>query len=359
MPLDDLPAHRLNDNRPFTRSGQHPVFLTVVRCFAVIALIAPSLTNAAQTCRKPVQKADQPQVCRSGQSSRFVCLSRWLLDSSFTPYTRGYSAGSFFDIEISSDLPDFQFTAQKDAVGQTISIRPLHIVSEPWSSLFTLPHTPQPLQKFAHAERSFSALTGNPFPQRSLPTTTWSQGFDNIDYTVTDNQASFAYQYPMNKTASFNAGLAWVHNLGHMTRMPDVLEEDDGNVLGSAPGVNVSLGARYRTVSLTGGYIRALDTRHLNEFTRIGTEHEPVAWNSELAYQTDFLQHETTLSVGYLRSSDSLYSVLPERRYSTRASVTLFDSTVLSLEYYQDSNLSMENQAENSHGFTTRLGFDF
>ena len=85
-----------------------------------------------------------------------------------------------------------------------------------------------------------------------------------------------------------------------------------------------------------------------------------MAWNSELAYSTELLRRETTLAVGYQRSSDALqYYHLPEERYSTKASMNLSNSTTFSLEYYQDKEDAAKNGEESGYGITTRIGYDF
>lgn len=363
MHRDSLTTHAQSNSPPARRTHRRLPLLIIACCIVMVTLAGPLSVHSTQINQKnPAATGNRQQMCPPA-CSHFVCLSRWALDNELPTDTHGadmLSLSPFVDPNVTATLPDTSLRNTKDISTQKINIRPLLIVSEPWSPLFTHPLTARAHHRFAGTELSSPRLTTDFSSQGRQPAIAWSQDVvDSIVYTAEENRASFAYQYPVDKTASLNAGVAWIHNLSHITNMPDVFDEDDGNALGTAPGVNLSLGARYKAVSLTGGFIRALDTDHLKEFARIGREDEPVAWNSELAYQTEFLQQETTLAVGYLRSSDSLFSVLPEKRYSTRASMMLFDAAVLHLEYYQDSTLIMGNEEENSHGFTTSIGFGF
>ena len=102
-----------------------------------------------------------------------------------------------------------------------------------------------------------------------------------------------------------------------------------------------------------------LTTGPPTELALEGKENDPIAWNSEIAYSTELLRRETTLAVGYQKSSDALQYYLPEERYRTRASMAFSDSTTFSLEYYQDKEYAAKNGEESGYGITTRIGFDF
>lgn len=171
----------------------------------------------------------------------------------------------------------------------------------------------------------------------------------------------FAYRYAMDKKSSVNAGVSWISNLGDPPGMAGGMEEPGGEGLPAnrLSGMNFSLGASYKAVTFTGGYIRALDTRSSTELALEGKENDPVAWSSELAYSTELLRRETTLAVGYQKSSDALHTYLPEERYRTRASMVLAGSTLFSLEYYQDRDFTARNGEEAGYGITTKIGFDF
>ena len=114
--------------------------------------------------------------------------------------------------------------------------------------------------------------------------------------------------------------------------------------------------------TLTGGYIRAVEPRlGPADLDLAGNEAEPTAWNSELAYSTELLRKETTLAVGYQKSSESLQLYLPEERYRTKASMEMFDSATLTLEYYLDKEYSTKDGGveDEGYGITTKIGFLF
>jgi hypothetical protein len=186
-------------------------------------------------------------------------------------------------------------------------------------------------------------------------------GESGTDFTVGTDRSPLAYRYAMDKRTSINAGFSLIHDLSDTTGMAQALEdpENQNTSATSRSGVNLSLGARYKAVTLTGGYIRALDSRTSAELALEDRDGDPIAWNSEIAYSTELLRRETTLAVGYQKSSDALHDYLPEERYRTRASMALSDSTTFSLEYYQDREYATRNGEEDGYGITTRIGFDF
>ena len=87
---------------------------------------------------------------------------------------------------------------------------------------------------------------------------------------------------------------------------------------------------------------------------------EPAALNSELAYTTELRAKETVVAVGYQQSREALALGLPEQRFITSASMTIFTGTTLSLEYYLDQDYSMADSGtdEDGYSFTTRLAYE-
>jgi len=169
----------------------------------------------------------------------------------------------------------------------------------------------------------------------------------------------FAYRYQKDKM-SVGAGFSWLNDIADPYANPKAFEEAGVPATANrASGLNVNLGASYRALSLTGGYIRALDRFAPAHLSLDEGASEPTAWNSELAYTTELLHKETVLAVGYQRSSEALQLYLPEQRYVTKASMSLFDGAKLSLEYYLDKeNVGQGNSADaQGYGFTTRIGF--
>lgn len=198
--------------------------------------------------------------------------------------------------------------------------------------------------------------------ESALAATAWSSTVSAQRHNKENGSANspYTYRYAMDRQTAFMAGIGWIQDLGDTTGLSSSLEEpyDDGSS-GRHSGVNLSLGGRYKAVSFTGGYIRALDSRSSSELALAGKDGDPIAWNSEVAYSTEWLQRETTFAVGYLKSSDILQDVLPEERYRTRASMALSESTTFSLEYYQDREFDASGGSGDGYGITTRIGVDF
>lgn len=188
------------------------------------------------------------------------------------------------------------------------------------------------------------------------------EGASSVSSTTASSDAPFAYRYRMDKKSSVNAGFSWIHDITDTTGMEQAFKKAGyGNSADSVSALNLSLGASYRAFTLTGGYIRAIDTSVGPADLATSEDTEPIAWNSELAYSTELLRKETTLAVGYQKSSESLQLYLPEERYRTKASMVLFDSTVFTLEYYLDKEYSTRNgiTEDEGYGITTKIGFQF
>jgi len=170
----------------------------------------------------------------------------------------------------------------------------------------------------------------------------------------------FAYRYQRENMA-VKAGFSWVEDLADTNPSPRPFKEAGLPLTADQVSVlNFNLGARYRAFSLNGGYTRALDRFAPAQLFPDEGRSEPGAWNSELAYTTELLRKETVLAVGYQKSSEALQAYLPEQRYSTKASVSLFERTTLSLEYYLDKEKGPDQRSgaeENGYGITTRIGF--
>jgi hypothetical protein len=169
----------------------------------------------------------------------------------------------------------------------------------------------------------------------------------------------FAYRYQKDKM-SVNAGFSWINDLVDSSTSIQTYAEDGSNTTSDrVSGLNFNLGARYRALSLSGGYIRGLDRFAPVNLSLDETESQLSAWNSELAYTTELLDKETVLAVGYQRSSEALQEYLPGQRYMTKASMALFEGTTLILEYYLDKeNIEKGDGSDGQgYGFTTRIGF--
>ncbi len=172
----------------------------------------------------------------------------------------------------------------------------------------------------------------------------------------------FAYHLGLNRKSALIAGLGWIDDVSDTTGMTPAFVHDGGSdPIGTVGAVNLILGASVDAFTLTGGYLHAVERKSELDNDEADGNIDPTAWNSELAYRTRLLDRKTTLAVGYQKSSDSLSRYFPDERYTTRASILLFDATTLSLEYYQDRHDATENNlnGNDAYGITTKFGFDF
>lgn len=234
-------------------------------------------------------------------------------------------------------------------VSQRLLRQPLNIASAPLS-----PWLPTDLALVSEQEWLLDPL--------ELINTGEGQLAASPDLPLDRREAPFAYHLGLNRQSALIAGLGWIDDVSDTTGMNPAYERSEGNEpAGTVGAVNVILGASIDAFTLTGGYLHAVDRR--NEVTGVDAsgEDDPTAWNSELAYRTRWLDRKTTLAVGYQKASDAYSRYFPEERYTTRASIHLFDDTTLSLEYYQDREMSSKNNldGDDTYGITTKFGFDF
>ena len=174
-------------------------------------------------------------------------------------------------------------------------------------------------------------------------------------------RSPFAYSYSVDRKTSLIAGVGWISDIGDTTGMSQAFAQAGYEAAADTmSAVNVTLGARYSDFTLIGGYIRAIEDKN-DEFMAHDQATDPMAWCSELAYNTTFFSQPAALAVGYQKSSEALSPFLPEERYTTKASILLRDSTRLSLEYYRDHEDASDHgiNGEDGYGITTKLGFQF
>ena len=322
-------------------------------------------------------KHERPQI------SEFVALGSLLLDNALLPGNAIDSRISAFDPAIVDRFVSTNAVAWASSPVKSGSI------GRSFKSLFNPPSLtsdriniqPLTIRKDSPAFENFVATilpdsrvlsTGDRYAfdqlssfasNNSLETVSVSKELQGVApiATVKAGKSPLSYSYKTDKVA-LNSGISWIKDLADsrgasQTFQKAGFEGDPDNV----PGVTFNLGASYQALSLTGGYIRAIDRYAPNQPSFTGNETEPGAWSSEIAYTTELLRKETVLAVGYQKSSESMKLYLPEQRYVTKASMVIFDGTIFSLEYYRDSDYSVKNGGINGEGYgiATKIGFEF
>lgn len=193
---------------------------------------------------------------------------------------------------------------------------------------------------------------------------------DDDNDTINGFGAALAYSYEQ-EDRGFNAGIAWVNNLGDAGTITDYLEADkDGDpttadevysISDQVPGLALHFGGSYKAFSLVTEYVTALDSFAATEVAFGANGAEPSAWNSELAYTTALLDKETVFALGYQKSWEAVTLELPENRYIAATSMNVFEGTTVTLEYYFDEDYAVSDGGtdEDGYGFTTRLTYEF
>lgn len=213
---------------------------------------------------------------------------------------------------------------------------------------------------------------GNGFTATVFSYNGMDEGDDDND-TINGFGASLAYSYEEEDRA-FNAGIAWVSNIGDSATITDYLEDEEhedvnGNmapvssITDEVPGISVNIGGKYQAFSAIAEYVAATDSFTPDEVAFVGDIEgaEPKALNTELAYTTSIANKETVFAIGYQKSWEAYALDLPEQRYITTASMNIFDGTTVMLEYYIDEfyDEDTDKADDSGYGFTTRLKYEF
>jgi hypothetical protein len=334
-------------------------------------VVAPPTPAKGASRKARMRRAKKKDVATSRS---FVLLSRRILDNALAG-DNGSVAGAYDYALLETDSLPFQesswtsdpFAAVADRDGLPsirIAIQPLDFnlgAFHPFVGNLFAPLIVSPLLTTADTASlaQLAALNMDSFAADGK-----SEATELYAPSAGGSASPFAYRYRMDKKTTVNAGVAWIKDLSDTQGLAPIEEATGYGAVSSEAlsAVNFTLGASYRAFTLTGGYIRAVDPKiGPADLDLIGNQTEPVSWNSELAYSTELLRKETTLAVGYQRSSESLQLYLPEERWRTRAMVALFDSAILTLEYYQDREYSNKDGVleEEGYGVTTKIGFSF
>jgi hypothetical protein len=304
------------------------------------------------------KNSHQSQKKLKQPSSAFVTLSHFILDGKTTAWTTDYL---FFAHDAADG--DVRFTSEADGTRDAIVGQPLFPAAGKANRVLNRSVFPGLRNPLSLAINNLYDLDEG-FGSGSNLFVTHSDSNDQQPTLSNDTGKSagspFAYSYKAD-SVSLNAGISWIRDIADSSGISKAFEQPGfENIPDQVSGLNLNLGASFRAFTLTGGYIRALNKApaplFLNE-----SETEPSAWNGEIAYTTELLDKETVLAVGYLKSSESLNLYLPEQRYITKASMALFDSTILSLEYYLDKDFATGDGStdEDGYGITTKIGFGF
>lgn len=234
-------------------------------------------------------------------------------------------------------------------VNQHLLLQPLNIAFTPFS-----PWLPADFALFGEEERLLTSL--------EMISNEAEQVIASPAMPMDRHEPPFAYHLGLNRQSALVAGVGWIDDVSDTTGMTPAYVRGEGNEpSGTVGAVNFILGASIDAFTLTGGYLHALDRQNEVDGIDAGGASDPAAWNSELAYRTRLLDRKATLAVGYQKASDGYSRYFPEERYTTRASILLFDATTLSLEYYQDREMNSKNalDGDDTYGITTKFGFDF
>ncbi len=135
--------------------------------------------------------------------------------------------------------------------------------------------------------------------------------------------------------ASFDVGVDWINSI----QDTDGLEWTYNEVFGTntihdrISGIGVHANGRYGPFSVITEYVGAL-----KDLGGKGTNTEIKAWNLEAGYDFIFSGMDSTVAVGYQKTSEAEYFDLPEKRVIGAISMEVMENTTLAFEYKHDTD---------------------
>nr|WP_321467197.1 hypothetical protein [uncultured Desulfobulbus sp.] len=353
---------------------------------AIAVTAAPPLPSPSSpaTAATHAKKSRKHLRQNKRKTNRFVRLGRRILDDTFICQDEFEFTGTTLDPKLNGclavdnrfkwafaggepppiGLTEHPFVDPEDAFGAPqLLIQPLHVHLGKYNPLFKQFFTP--LSQAIYMSVGDIPLAADTWllEQDWLDDRRSGTAFERLFSTDPGlESAPISYRYDMDRSTAVIAGVGWIYDIADTTGMAQAFAQAGYDTSETLGAVNLILGYSINAITLTGGYIHAVESREgLANYSQNGQENDPTAWSSQLAYSTRFLNRPAVFAVGYQKSSETLSHYLPEERYSTRASFFLQNSTTLSLEYYQDRMFTTGDGIldEDAYGITTRLGFHF
>lgn len=185
---------------------------------------------------------------------------------------------------------------------------------------------------------------------------------------------------------SLNAGLGWMANIGGTDGIRDTLRDrtgfnerglgpyalGGGRMRQDVPGIALHALAKQGPITLIGEYISATQNFNgTNELAFGNQGAKPSALNLEAGYTWDsgLLGKETTLAIGYQKTSEALDLGLPEKRVALGLGIEVYKYTTLKLEWARDwaygssktgnATLGNTGTSDSVDTVTAQLAFEF
>ncbi len=176
--------------------------------------------------------------------------------------------------------------------------------------------------------------------------------------------AQFGYAFE-NDSMAIDAGISYVGNIADAGGINDYFNDELGKdtVRDQVDGLGVHAIATFGSAMIVAEYVTALDN-----FDDAGTfdpetlyTAEPSAWNMELGYEFELVDIHSHFAIGVQGTDEAVELGLPETRYIAAASFEIFPATVLTVEYFYDTDYDLSDGGtdENANTFTTQLAYEF
>ena len=155
-------------------------------------------------------------------------------------------------------------------------------------------------------------------------------------------------------------GVDYISNIGDSDALQDTVTDPD-DVDDYTPAVAVHAGLSHGSWTLAGEYITATDSFAATDLAFGGNGARPGAWNLELDYEYVIGSRVSVVGVAVQQTKDALALELPRERYLVSWSLSLLESTALSLEWLHDRDYGTVHGGTGKHGntLTAQLAVEF
>ena len=162
-----------------------------------------------------------------------------------------------------------------------------------------------------------------------------------------------------------DTGISYIANIADSGGINDFFTDDLGKetIQDQVGGFGMHAVATFRPVMIVAEYTTALD--NFNDANAADPtavyRAKPSAWNVEFGYGLNLGDIPSNFALGVQGTNEAVELGLPKTRYIAATSFEIFPATILSFEYFYDTDYELSDGGtdESSNTFTTQLAYAF
>ena len=199
-------------------------------------------------------------------------------------------------------------------------------------------------------------------------------GYSSVDNNQIDNYGlNFGYSME-NDSFGLDVGAGYINNIGTSDTLQDAIDGNglcagDGCIKDYVGGMSLHAIATFGQFNLIGEYVTALEDFEASEISTVNTKKlKPKAWNLEAAYNFELAGKDTTVALGYQKTSDMYFDTETtdffEKAWLASISVGILENTTLAAEWrhadgYSEVKNAIGNDFEDEDLLQVKLSYEF